>query len=139
MTWPKLTPRLRAVIELKTLPCAFERLRRDAQPPAAQQPAPEELAFAHVGHRALETVHAQVKLLLKEPRHALHHPLARLLRLHVDVAVVGVAAEAMAALLEFLVQIVQHQVGQQGRDLASKVSCSSFTRAVPDLPARLSG
>ena len=38
---------------------------------------------------------------------------------HIDVAVVGVAHEAMAALLQFLVQHVQHQVRQQRRERAA--------------------
>ena len=43
------------------------------------------------------------------------HALAAALRGDVDVTVVRVAAEAMSALLQFLVQIVQHDVGQQWR------------------------
>ena len=66
------------------------------------------------GHRALVPVHAQFELLFKELRHARQHSFSRGLGLHVDVSVVGVAAEGVPALLQFLVQIVQQQIGQQG-------------------------
>ncbi|MGY4623878.1 hypothetical protein ACVWY3_001634 [Bradyrhizobium sp. USDA 4486] len=55
-------------------------------------------------------------MLFEEPFEAGQHPLARLLTAYIDIAVVGVAHEAMAAFLQFLVQHIQHQVRQQRRE-----------------------
>jgi hypothetical protein len=53
-----------------------------------------------------------VRLILQEPRHRRQHPLPRRLGLHIDVAVVGIAAEAVATPFQFLVQIVQQLIRQ---------------------------
>src|SRR5882672_6199048 len=72
----------------------------------------QELADARLGNRTLGLVNLQPEALCKESFDADHHPLARTLTAHIDVAVVGVAHEAMTALLQFLVQHIQHQVRQ---------------------------
>ena len=48
-----------------------------------------------------------------------HDPLSRHSRPHIDVAVVGVAAEAVASRLQHLVEVVQEQVGEQRRERAT--------------------
>ena len=90
-------------------------MRRRGSLPAREAEA-QELAHARLGHRALGLVDLELETLGQEPLDARHHPLARPLTAHIDVAVVGVAHEAMAALLQFLVQHVQHQVRQQRRE-----------------------
>src|SRR5215207_31315 len=97
---------------------AGDGLRRDA--PAQLSPACEaeaqELADARLGDRALRLVDLELETLGKERLDARHHPFASPLTAYIDVAVVGVAHEAVAALLQFLVQHVQHQVRQQRRE-----------------------
>ncbi|MGY4287216.1 hypothetical protein ACVWXO_006436 [Bradyrhizobium sp. LM2.7] len=100
---------------------ASERLRRNA--PSRLLPAGEaeaqELADARLGDRALGLVDLELEALFEEPFDPGHHPLARLLTAHIDVAVIGVAHEAVAALLQLLVQHIQHQVRQQRRERAA--------------------
>lgn len=93
---------------------AGQRLRRDAPSwlfPAGEAEA-QELADAGLGDRALGFVDLQLEALGEELLDADQDPLTRLPAAHIDVAVIGVAHEAMAALLQFLVQNVQHQVRQ---------------------------
>src|SRR5258707_2851762 len=93
---------------------AGARLRRDAPPrfASAGEAEAQELADARSGDRALGLVDLQPETLRKEPIDPGHHPLTRLLTAHIAVAVVSLAHEAMAALLQFLVQHIQHQVRQ---------------------------
>jgi hypothetical protein len=72
----------------------------------------EKLPLLDVSHRAFLPVDAQTQNILQEPRHRPQHPLPRRLGLHIDVAVVGIAAEAVATPFQFLVQIVQQQIRQ---------------------------
>src|SRR3974390_1162474 len=93
---------------------AGKGLRRNAPSrlfPAGEAEA-QELADAWFGNRALSLVDLQLETLGEESFDACHHPLARSLTAHIDVAVVGVTREAMAAFLQFLVQHLQHQVRQ---------------------------
>jgi len=100
---------------------ARNRLRRDA--PSRLSPTREaeaqELADARLGDRALSPVDLELETFGEELLDAGHHSLACLLAAHIDVAVVGIAHEAVAALLQFLVQHVQHQVRQQRRERAT--------------------
>jgi len=41
------------------------------------------------------------------------HSFACLLTAHIDVTVIGITHKAVAAFLQFLVQLIQHQIGQQ--------------------------
>jgi hypothetical protein len=63
-----------------------------------------------VGHRALSFVDLkpEVTVELPEPR---HHPLPSSDTAHIDVAVIGVAREAVPARLQRLVHIVEQHVG----------------------------
>src|SRR5215470_1282061 len=97
---------------------AGDRLRRDAPSrllPACEAKA-QKLADARFGDRALRLVDLQLEALFEEPFNAGHHPFARPLAAHIDVAVVGVTHEAVTALLQFLVQHIQHQIRQQRRE-----------------------
>ena len=74
----------------------------------------EELAFLEWRHRTFVPVDTQTEDFLS--RNAVTDAstrLARRLRLHVDVAIVGITAEAVAASFQFLVQIVQQQIRQE--------------------------
>jgi len=71
--------------------------------------------------------------LFEEAFDALHHPLARPHAAHIDVAVVGVAREAMAASLQLFVQHVEHQIRQKRRERAALRG--SFVRGA-DQPVR---
>src|ERR1700730_8281711 len=97
---------------------AGDHLRRNA--PSRQRLAckaeAQELADVRLCNRALCLDDLQPEALRKEPFDSGHHPLARTLTAHVDVAVVGVAHEAVTTLLQFLVQHIQHQVRQQPRE-----------------------
>ena len=116
------TDALRAARQLpnpRLEPC--QRLRRKAPPgpPTNREAEAQKAAPRRTSHRALGRVHPQSQTPGKEACHACHHPLARPPRPHVDVAVVGVAHEAMAATLQLLVHNVQHQVRQQRRQRAA--------------------
>src|SRR6266481_730371 len=67
-------------------------------------------------YRALRAVDLQLEAPGQKAFDARHDPLPRSPALHIDIAVIGVADEAMTAPLQFLVQYVQHQVRQQRRE-----------------------
>src|SRR5206468_2160531 len=79
---------------------AVDGLRRDAAPRlrSVREAEAQELAGARFGDRALGPVDLQLEPFGQEPLDPIHHPFARLLAAHIDVAVVGVTDEAMAAL-----------------------------------------
>ena len=79
---------------------------------SAREAEAQELADARLGDRALRFVDPQLEALGQELFDAVHHSLAGPPTAHIDVAVIGVAYEAMAALLQLLVQPIQHQVRQ---------------------------
>ena len=83
----------------------------DAKCAAASQTMAEELTFPNRGNRALLPVDLEPQPVFQERRHRRHHPLARRLRPHVDVAVVRVPAEAVPPAFQLLVQVVQQQIG----------------------------
>ena len=58
--------------------------------------------------RTLGLIHLEAQLPLDESDHARHHTMPRALALDVDVRVVGVADEAVAAPGELAVEFVQH-------------------------------
>src|SRR5207244_7029257 len=78
---------------------AGDRLRRDAPSRLSSTRVAEaqELADARLGNRALGLVDLEPEALRKEPFDAGHHPFSRALTAHIDVAVVGVAHEAVTA------------------------------------------
>src|SRR3990172_6122291 len=80
---------------------------------------PEELAVPRAIHRILVPIDLQTQPLLQVPGDRLHHPFPGRLRLHVDVTVVGIPAEAVTPPFQLLVQIVQQDVGEQRRQRAA--------------------
>ena len=94
---------------------AGERLRRNAPPrccPAGEAEA-QELANARFGDRALGFVDLELEALFEELLDAGQHPFTCFLTAHIDVAIIGITHKAVAALLQFLVQHIQHQIRQQ--------------------------
>ena len=75
----------------------------------------EELEVGRSHDLALLLIHLQLELFLEEPPHARHHSLPSAYALHQYDEVIRVASEAMPAHLQFLVQIVEHHIGQQRR------------------------
>ena len=92
----------------------IQALRGDRQRAVGEQAVSQELAFPYGGRRALLTVDSQSQSPFEEPSHRCEHAFPSGLRLHVDVAVVGVPAELVPSVLQFLVQIIQQQIGKQG-------------------------
>ncbi len=76
---------------------------------------PQELAFLGSGYGAFALVHLQSQPLLQEGFHRVHDALSRTFATHVDVTIVRVADEAMPALFQVPVPLVQENVGQQAR------------------------
>src|SRR5580704_12033833 len=93
---------------------AVNGLRRDPAPelPPTRKAEAQELADARLGDRALGLVDLEPETLGEELLDADHHPLACPLTAHIDVAVVGIAHKAVAALFQLLIQHVQHKVRQ---------------------------
>ncbi len=87
-------------------------LRRDApfRLPVPGEAEAQKLPFLRSSHRAFLPVHLELELVVRKRVTLLHHPLPRLHAAHVDVAVVRIAHEAMAAPLQLPVQFVQHEV-----------------------------
>ncbi len=75
-----------------------------------------------LGHRTFLVIHAEFESLLDEPLHAPSHPLSRALTVHIDVAVIRIADEAVSPALQFPIELVQEDVGQKWEDLPSERS-----------------
>ena len=87
------------------------------KPPRRSRPMPKKLRFlmtANTPDPALGTVHLQSQLLLDPPLNRPHPPLGRRLTAYVNVAVIRIPAEGVPALLQFLIERIQIDVGQQG-------------------------
>src|SRR5512138_584818 len=74
-----------------------------------------KVSHAWSGYRALARVHLEAQAPLDETRDACHHALAGALTTHVDIAIVGVAHEAVTSVLELAIELVEHDVAQQRR------------------------
>src|SRR6185295_12525179 len=66
--------------------------------------------------RATALFGLQPQLLGQKPAHRGHHPLTRATAANIDVAVVRVAAETVTPSGQLLVEIVEHEVAQEGRE-----------------------
>ena len=75
-------------------------LGSDPELTVQQQPMAEEFAFPNRSDGALFAVDAQPEFPFQKLHHRFHHSLPRRQRPHVDVAVVGVTAEAMAPAIQ---------------------------------------
>lgn len=79
----------------------------------------EESPFLGSGYGALFPVDAQSQAFGQEPFHRVRNSMPRPFRLHIDIAVVGIAAELMSSTLQFFVQLIQEDVAEQGRQRAA--------------------
>ena len=78
--------------------------------PFQEEPMAKELAFPNRSDGALFAVDAQPEFGFQKPYHRFHHSLSCHHRPHVDVAVVGIAAKAMAPTFQFPIEVVQQNV-----------------------------
>src|SRR5271165_511204 len=76
----------------------------------------QELALLRLRHRALRLVDLQPQLRGQEAAHRGHHPFTGAVAANIDVAVVRVTAETVTTAGQFLVEIVEHEVAQEGRE-----------------------
>jgi hypothetical protein len=105
----KPTPACQATdLSLKLL----ERLIRPANFSSFKGKA-KETALIRGRHPALLFINLELELLLKKAPDAFHHPFSCTLALYQDNKIVRIANESMATHLKLLVQVIQHDIGQQ--------------------------
>src|SRR6185312_2060904 len=92
---------------VQTILGALQAFWPDAEASTLPPPVAEELAFPDRGDRTLRLVDPKPELAFQEGGNRGDDPFPRCLRAHIDVAVVGVAAEPVAPAFQFLVQVVQ--------------------------------
>jgi len=71
---------------------------------------PQKFTFRGFLHFAFLRVDFQLQLLLQVLLHTLQHPFPRSVCLHVDVTLIRLAYKLVPSLLQFLIQIIQHEV-----------------------------
>src|SRR5580693_6742349 len=76
----------------------------------------QELALLRSRYCAFRLVDRQQQLLGQKSAHRGHHPFTGAAAANIDIAVVRVAAEAVIPSGQFLVEIVKHEVAQEGRE-----------------------
>ena len=109
----KLIPRVRRVLS-RICTLSF---RRDAPlAPVVRDAEPQEFALLRSRHRALRHVDLQPQLGGQKPAHQRHHPFSGAAAANIDIRVVGIAAEAETPAGQFLVEIVKHEIAQEGRE-----------------------
>src|SRR5205085_3690064 len=79
----------------------------------------QELALLWSRYCAFRLVDLQPQLLGQKPAHRGHHPFTGTAAANIDVAVVRVAAKAVTPSGQLLVEIVEHEVAQEGSDWAT--------------------
>ena len=113
----RLSPRVRLVELPDPLLEFVEGLWRNTPlAPVIRDAEPQELTLLRSRHRALRLVDLQPQLRGQEPAHRGHDPFAGADAANIDVAVVRVPAETVTASGQFLVEIVEHEVAQEGRE-----------------------
>src|SRR5499427_10677218 len=97
-----------------------ERLWRDAPlAPIIRNAERQEFTLLRSRHRAFRLIDLQLQLVGQESANRSHDPLPGAATANIDVAVVGVAAEAETSAGQFLVEIVEHEIAQEGRERAA--------------------
>src|SRR5271166_186916 len=97
-----------------------ERLWRDAPlAPVIRDAEPEKLSLFRSRHRALRLVDLEPQLVGQEPAHRGHDPFAGATAANIDVAVVSVPAKTVTASGQFVVEVVKHEIAQDGRKRAA--------------------
>src|SRR6202023_652926 len=97
-----------------------ERFGRDVPlAPVIRDAEPQELALLRLRHRAFRLVDLQPQLAGQKPAHRRHHSFAGAAAANIDIRVVGIAAEAETPAGQFLVEIVEHEIAEEGRERAA--------------------
>src|SRR6266550_8102313 len=113
----RLIPRVRRVrsrICVLNLSRAFDAMRRS--PPSFEMLKPRNLRSSGRATALFAFVDRQPQLRGQEPAHRGHHPLTGATAANIDVAVVRVAAETVTPSGQLLVEIVEHEIAQEGRE-----------------------
>ena len=114
-----LSPRSRRQLADSRVDAGFRPLRQEDFDRAVLRLAPEaeadEVPFFGSRYRTLGLIHLEAQPPLDEPDHTGHHTVPRAFASDVDVRVVGVAHEAVAAPGELAVELVQHDITEQRR------------------------
>ena len=92
--------------------------------------APKKLPLLRSCHRALRLIPLELELLPEEWRDALPHPLPRPLAANVEMTIVRLSNEARTPALYLPVELVEHEVTEQGRKW-SPLRSSFHARADP--------
>src|SRR6516165_5666573 len=79
----------------------------------------QEFALLRSRHRTFRLIDLQPQLLGQEPADRGHDPLTGAAAANIDVAVVRVAAKAVTPSGQLLVEIVEHEIAQEGRERAA--------------------
>ena len=110
---------------------AVNRFRRNAPSRirTAREAESEKLPLPWPSHRALVAVDSKLELSGDEPRNTGPHPLPRPFAPDVDVTVVRIPNESVAASLQLPVQLIEHDVTQQRRQRSAsrRRPCASLT------------
>src|SRR6267378_4721287 len=94
---------------------SLHTLRCDTDPLLAVQAKAQELALPHSPCSALGGVHLHSQMLLDPTLYRSQRPFCRRCTAYVDIAVIGIAAEAVPSPFQFFIERIQVDVGQQRR------------------------
>jgi hypothetical protein len=94
---------------------SLQALRRDFDAPVAAQSKPQELTFPGPPDSAFSHIHLQPQVLLDPVLNRRQRPFRRCLTAYVDIAVIGIPTVTVPAPIQFLIECVQVNVGQQRR------------------------
>jgi len=92
---------------------SLDTLRRYSDPPFPIQSKAQELAFPNPPRSALGGIHLQSQMLLNPGLYRGQRAFRRRLTAYVDIAVIGVPAIAVPPPIQFPIQCIQIDVGQQ--------------------------
>ena len=79
----------------------------------SREAKPQETSVLRSVHGTLALIHFQLEADGDEPTDTGHHPVTGPPAPHVDIMIIGVAAESVPSGLKFLVQFVQHDIGKE--------------------------
>ena len=88
---------------------------RDSKPLSGEGEA-KERTFLGSHHLAFVPVDLHLEFPFKEPADTFHHALSGTLRLHEDDQVIGIPCEPMPPFLQLLIEVIQKDIAQNGRN-----------------------
>src|ERR1700739_4949391 len=97
-------------------PCHCFRAETPLRWLVIREAEPQEFPFPWSGHRTLLAVHSQLELRREESRHAAHHSFTGSATADVNCGVIPISGEPMSAPLQLLIQFVEYDVRQHGRE-----------------------